>query len=419
MGESGVLKESPTDLSPIMSTFMSSNGTRYHLHPELVKQGEVEVIYLCVDCLQLVKEEDDAGTIDLESPDDEAKTEKRNISRKKLREKSLCIAAGCDYGVLSRIKELTRPSVLERALLCPHRAYYVTVKVKNPMGLPGAKSLQGDIICFTQDGPAEALELLGNMGETMQDRIEWVRGGGNFKVILVDDQGNMENWLHDNAVLVARPHVIFNELRVRAKIDEATGTASSLPSPEDATYQDDFVKPLEGFAAEMFKQSRRLEEKHIVAVEVFSELQASDVAGVRQSDNGGGMDSIGVMSSSVDVSFRDEHGSENLDALLELMQGDDEFDECEEPGDQGGDESDECVEPGDSNIAGADTESATDPAAARRRSRFLSSKLRRGSDAVNEFENNGLNVMTLFRHIFPLMWSKTAHEGTLKLYLLN
>ncbi len=94
MGESGVLNDSPTDLSPIMSTFMSANGTRYHLHPELVKQGEVEVINVCVDCLQLVKEEDDAGTIDPESPDAEAKIEKRNISRKKLREKSMAIAAG-------------------------------------------------------------------------------------------------------------------------------------------------------------------------------------------------------------------------------------------------------------------------------------------------------------------------------------
>ena len=267
------------------------------------------------------------------------------------------------------------------------------------MGLPGAKSLQGDIICFIQDGPAEALELLGNMGETMQERIEWVRGGGNFKVILVDDQGNMENWLHENAVLVARPHVIFNELRVRAKIDEATGTASGLPSPEDATYRDDFVRPLEGFAAEMFNQSRRLNENRIVAVEVFSELQASDVAGVRRPDNGGGMDSVGVMSSSVDVPFREEQCADHLDALLELMQGDDGFDKSEEPGDP--------------DAAGDDA--ALETTAARRRSRFLSSKLRRGSDVVNEFENNGLNVMTLFRHIFPLRWSKTIREGTSKL----
>ena len=131
------------------------------------------------------------------------------------------------------------------------------------------------------------------------------------------------------------------------------------------------MKPQENFASEMFKQSRRLEEKHIVAVEVFSELQASDVAGVRMPDNGGGMDSVGVMSSSIDVPFREEQCAENLDALLELMEGDDDFDESEEPGD-----------PGDDAAPG------TDPAAARRRSRFLSSKLRRGSDAVNEFENN-------------------------------
>ncbi len=142
---------------------MSVNGTRYHVHPELVKKGEVEVISLCVDCLQLVKEEaeDDAGTIDLESVDADAIIEKRNSLRQKLREKSMTIAAGVDYGVLSRIKELTRPSIVERALLCPHRAYYVTIKVKNPMGLPGSKSLQGDIICFRSPaGPPFPSQML-------------------------------------------------------------------------------------------------------------------------------------------------------------------------------------------------------------------------------------------------------------------
>jgi hypothetical protein len=64
---------------------------------------------------------------------------------------------------------------LNAILIAPHRAYYTTVKVTNPTGLPGSKSLKGDIICFTQDGPAEALKLLGSIGETMQQRIEWVR----------------------------------------------------------------------------------------------------------------------------------------------------------------------------------------------------------------------------------------------------
>ena len=101
-----------------------------------------------------------------------------------MRASSMSIASGCDYGILSRISELKSPSILERCLLCPQRAYYVTVKVKNPIGLPGANSLQGDIICFTQDGPAEAIRLLGKSAkETLKERIDWVRGGGNFRVV--------------------------------------------------------------------------------------------------------------------------------------------------------------------------------------------------------------------------------------------
>ena len=58
MDESGVLKETATDLSPVMSSCLSETGTRYHLHPELVKTGETtEMCCLCVPCLHLVKEE--------------------------------------------------------------------------------------------------------------------------------------------------------------------------------------------------------------------------------------------------------------------------------------------------------------------------------------------------------------------------
>ena len=165
MGESGVLKDSVTDLSPIMSSFMSANGTRYHLHPELVKKGEVEVISLCVNCLELVNEENDAETetLDPESLDTDANTKRSNIWRTKLRENSMSIAAGFDYGVLSRINELTRPSMLERALLCPHRAYYQTIKVKNPMGLPGSKSLTAleELILALPTSNSNALTLSG------------------------------------------------------------------------------------------------------------------------------------------------------------------------------------------------------------------------------------------------------------------
>ena len=143
MDESGVLRETATDLSPVMSSHLSEEtGTRYHLHPELVKTGDTtEMCCFCVNCLHLVKEEIAIGSINLKLPGAEVKLAKRDLSRQKIREKSMSIAAGFDYGVLSRIQDLTHPSILERALLCPHRAYYVTVKVKNPSGLPGSKSL--------------------------------------------------------------------------------------------------------------------------------------------------------------------------------------------------------------------------------------------------------------------------------------
>ena len=214
MNEFGLLNKHTTDLSPIMSSYLcEENEKRYHLHPEAIRlnPAKIEVCDFCVGCLSLVSEERDAGAIDPEALDAKLQQTKRDVSRKKVRESSMSIASGCDYGILSRISELKSPSILERCLLCPQRAYYVTVKVKNPFGLPGAKSLQGDIFCFTQDGPAEAIRLLGKSAkETLKERIDWVRGGGNFRVVYVDDQGNMENWLHDNSVLVARPNVVFN-----------------------------------------------------------------------------------------------------------------------------------------------------------------------------------------------------------------
>ena len=75
----------------------------------------------------------------------------------------------------------------------------------------------------------------------MHERINWVRGGGSFRVVLVDDQGNAEKWLDDNSVHSARPHVAFNELRMRAKIDQATGNENGHPGPTDAEYEEDFV----------------------------------------------------------------------------------------------------------------------------------------------------------------------------------
>ena len=246
----------------------------------------------------------------------------------------------------------------------------------------------------------------------MHQRIEWVRGGGSFRVILVDDKGNMENWLHDNSVLVVRPYVVFNELRVRAKIDEATGNESGHPGPDDADFQEAFVTPLEGLAKDMFLRARKLNDKHMVAVEVFSQVQASDVAGVRDIENGGEIDSLGLMSSSADIPYCDEPENFNLKTLLEVMQDGKDVDENSDDADDG---DDVLIEDDDDSyddaVSDTSVEPVTDPPTSHRKTDIISSKLPRGSDPVYEFEHNGLNVMSIFCHIFPLMFSKTVCEG--------
>lgn len=412
MDEFGQLKKTVTDLSPVMSSYLSKTGVRYHLHPELVNVGDTETCSLCVACLQVMNEEIEIEIeiegIDPDSPDAEVKIAERRLLQQKIRAKSMSIAAGCDFGVLPRVQELTSPSILERSLLSPHRAYYVTVKVKSPTGLPGSRSLNGDIICFTQNGPAKALELLGSQGDTMRERIEWIRANGSFRVVLVDDKGGAEKWLHDHAVLLARPHVIFNELRVRAKIDEATGNKNGHPGPTDAEYEKEFVTPLACLAEDVFKQSRRIDTEDAIAVETLSQLKASDVASVRDIDNGGGLDSVGVMSSEVGIPHRDKSLNRDLETLLAVMEGagvDGDGDDDDAGGDDelGSDNGNFDSDVDDKHVIGSPT--------LHPRPRIISSKLPRGSDAVYEFENNGLNIMTVFRHLFPMMFSKTICES--------
>ncbi len=57
MGDSGQLKKTVTDLSPVMSSHLSEAGTRNHLHPELVSIDDTETCSLCVRCLRRINEE--------------------------------------------------------------------------------------------------------------------------------------------------------------------------------------------------------------------------------------------------------------------------------------------------------------------------------------------------------------------------
>ena len=59
MDESGQLQKAITDLSSIISSYLSEDGTRYLLHSELVSVGDTETCSQCVPCLQLMKEEEE------------------------------------------------------------------------------------------------------------------------------------------------------------------------------------------------------------------------------------------------------------------------------------------------------------------------------------------------------------------------
>ena len=89
MDESGVLNKTATDLSLIKSSFLSENGTRYHLHPELIKFCKTtEMCCLCVSCLRIVDVEIAIGSINLNLPGAEVKLAKRDLSRQKSEKKT-------------------------------------------------------------------------------------------------------------------------------------------------------------------------------------------------------------------------------------------------------------------------------------------------------------------------------------------
>jgi len=155
MDSSGKLNDYTTDLSPIMSSYLSANTRkRHHLHPELINVVDgVETCDFCVKCIELMTGEQNAEVAVLESEvgvvEFDSSRAKILLRSQKLRESSMSIAAGYDYGVLARISELKHLSFFERIFVSPNRLYYLTVKVTNPMGLPGAKSLKGDVIPAT------------------------------------------------------------------------------------------------------------------------------------------------------------------------------------------------------------------------------------------------------------------------------
>ncbi len=408
MDATGKLSSTRTDLSVIMSSFLAKNGERYHLHPELV--DEKEQFDVCGGCTLLIRHENEPV-----GPDENEEDRNLRIRRgAKLSKASQPIAAGYDLGVLSRVAGLLIPSPLEMALLSPNRSYMVTIKISNQNGLHGAKSLRGDCIVFTHDGPAESVRLLENIGENVKERIQWVLDGGTFRVVLVGDDGQAEKWLHDNAVLLARPFVIFNQLRIRHKINQVLNPGQNCePCPVDATYEENFVQPLLNLGESVFKNARILDE-NATGIDAVAQAKADDVAGVRDTNIEGLMASVGLMPSSSEQTV-DADGSLFLAAvetLLASKAADSPIREshvrlpCD--GESSGVlENDDVDAPADKQPASFEGDQSVTSTRPEKRGQ---SHLPRSAEPICEFRDNGLNIMKLFRDVFPLM--RIGVDGT-------
>ena len=145
------------------------------------------------------------------------------------------------------------------------------------------------------------------IGKNIQDRIDWITQGGNFRVVLVDEEGRFENWDHAHAVVLVRPNVIFNYLRLQHKIGSVLKNTVLGPCPLDENYEKDFAVPLGLVSETLLKNARRLTSSEALAAEVYSEAVSDDVANVR------------TLSDSTETNFV-ALTSQTLDALVDPME---------------------------------------------------------------------------------------------------
>ena len=181
------------DISVVVSSYLhEASGSRFHLHPELVDEsgGEPRVM-LCHHCVDKVKPP------------------------------KMSIANHIDYGVLSRIDfPLEQPSDLEVMLISNVRLYHMVIKVSSKQGRVGREILKGDLIYFPHDGQEEVLKSLART-DTMMERVKWLTC--DFKIMFLGPEGKRDalgKWLLSSTNLLARPHVIYNHLRIFNLLDE-------------------------------------------------------------------------------------------------------------------------------------------------------------------------------------------------------
>jgi hypothetical protein len=292
----------------------------------------------------------------------------------------MSIANNIDFGVLSRIDfPLESPSLLEKMLISKVRLYHLVTKVTSVDGKLGRGILHGDLIYFPHEGPEEVKKSLERV-DTIEERVKWLQS--DLKIMLLgpgEERDALGRWLLRSTALLARPHVIYNHLAIFNKLDEVMRIPEehwrAVPSLHKIT------TAIGGDLGERLIRNARMATSELdVQVEAHARDRAADIADVRKVPTDGPtfFSSVAVMSS--DAPVPGDGMFEQLNVIKRTMRGEDDSDSDDEK-DSGGAASSESYQ-----------EKKTPYPLSVHRSR----------DPCNEFDQNGMQIVEMFRCTFPL-----------------
>ena len=223
--------------------------------------------------------------------------------------------------------------------------------------------MKGDAIVFLQNvgdvkEPIVTSESSKSWIDTMMNSVSWVSSGGNFQVSLVGPEGEQDNlweWLNGKNVIVARTAVLYNHSVVRHFLDHhVLGNVDEPSFKPDASTLPVLESSIQAMRLQMRREAGALTDDLSKAVEMQSQIDADDVAAVRDSDNGGALNYVCVNSSQDETTL-------NREAYFEKIK---------------------------KATVSSESGNAT---------------INRSKDPVSEFHQNGVNIMHVWRHVFPLM----------------
>jgi len=223
---------------------------------------------------------------------------------------------------------------------------------------------KGDVIVFPQhlDGDIEGIVQSKTKSwiEKMMEAASWV--GSTFKVTLLGPAGEEDNlwkWIIDRNCILARNAVLFNHSLVRHFLDHVVLGNTSEPKFEpDISKLHELALVLCNLLDTIKLQVTNIRDPLSWTIEHITQTETDDVAAVRDADQGGALGYVAVLESAEDSLPRPKY----FETIHATTSG----------------ETKEAV-------------------------------IYRGGNPVNEFIENGANIMRLFRSHFPLM--KLAYTG--------